>query len=272
MAEQRQYQHMSVKAIRGTEARTIAKWKTQGWELEHQNPGTLRTELSFRKPKPRGLFDRLAQIASQRSASFRGLSPVTQRRILGGLAGLVAVLVAVGVIAGISSAGADRAPQTGTSTKEPGASAPVKAPASEEPKATPTKAPEGSVDAALTLKNSKEFRELLAVGDYCSGTVARFASRNEGRTIIFDGAVADVAPHGDYDTRFDYLLSPGGIESTRGPAFQFRDVNYLDLKLTGKNIPDSVPEGTRLRITAQVDQYEARSCLFLLEPVSTQAR
>jgi hypothetical protein len=49
-------------------------------------------------------------------------------------------------------------------------------------------------------------------------------------------------------------------------------VNYFDLNLTGKNIPDSVPEGTRLRITAEVDRYEARSCLFLLEPVSTQAR
>jgi hypothetical protein len=42
-----QYEYKSVKAIRGTEAKTIANWKTQGWDLESQTPGTLRTEISF---------------------------------------------------------------------------------------------------------------------------------------------------------------------------------------------------------------------------------
>lgn len=50
-----QYEFESVRTIRGREASTIAKWRDDGWELDAQNQGTLRTELTFRRVKPKTL-------------------------------------------------------------------------------------------------------------------------------------------------------------------------------------------------------------------------
>lgn len=47
------YQTETVKVIRGTERKTIAKRESEGWELVSQDTGTLRTELVFRRPKPK---------------------------------------------------------------------------------------------------------------------------------------------------------------------------------------------------------------------------
>ena len=46
------YETRSVKTVRGIEARTRAKLEKEGWEFVSQTQGTLRSELSFRRPKP----------------------------------------------------------------------------------------------------------------------------------------------------------------------------------------------------------------------------
>lgn len=46
------YESKAVKALRGTESRSVAKWQKLGWELVDQQPGTLHTTLNFRKRKP----------------------------------------------------------------------------------------------------------------------------------------------------------------------------------------------------------------------------
>ncbi|QCO97282.1 hypothetical protein FCN77_05575 [Arthrobacter sp. 24S4-2] len=46
------YETRSVKTVRGMEARTRAKLENEGWEFVFQTQGTLRTELTFRRPKP----------------------------------------------------------------------------------------------------------------------------------------------------------------------------------------------------------------------------
>src|SRR3954470_19105452 len=46
------YELKTVKALRGTEGRSVAKWQKDGWELVDQSAGTLHTTLNFRKPKP----------------------------------------------------------------------------------------------------------------------------------------------------------------------------------------------------------------------------
>ncbi len=46
------YELKSVKALRGTEGRSIAKWQNDGWELVDQNASTLYTTLNFRRVKP----------------------------------------------------------------------------------------------------------------------------------------------------------------------------------------------------------------------------
>jgi hypothetical protein len=48
-----QYETRSVKTIRGLETRTRAKIEKDGWEFVSQTPGALRSELIFRRPKPK---------------------------------------------------------------------------------------------------------------------------------------------------------------------------------------------------------------------------
>ena len=83
-----------------------------------------------------------------------------------------------------------------------------------------------------------------------------------------------VAPHGDYNTRFDYLLGPGdkGPNTTVGPVFKFENVNYFDFHVTGKHAPDSIDEGNAFTFIAEVDRYAANTCLFFLNPVETRTR
>ena len=126
----------------------------------------------------------------------------------------------------------------------------------------------------LTVENSADLAALLAEPDYCADRIAAFAATYRGRVIEFDGNIAVMSRHGDSETRFDVLVYPGDYSETSviGPAFQFRDVNYQDLHLTGPDVPDSVGQGINLRITAEVGEYETSSCLFLLEPVSIEVR
>jgi hypothetical protein len=138
----------------------------------------------------------------------------------------------------------------------------------------PTASSNPDADRVLTKDNSKELAALLKVSDYCDPSVGPFAAANTGRTIEFDGSIVKVANHGDYDTRYDFLLAPGdkGANSTIGPAFQFDDVNVFDLNLSGRNKPDSVGEGDRFEFVAQIGEYNPNGCLLVLAPVETRVR
>jgi hypothetical protein len=47
------YESKSVRTIRGLEARTIAKWEKEGWELTDQTQALVRAEMTFRRVKPK---------------------------------------------------------------------------------------------------------------------------------------------------------------------------------------------------------------------------
>ncbi len=126
----------------------------------------------------------------------------------------------------------------------------------------------------LTVANSEELAALLAVGDYCDESIERFANRYTGRTIAFDGSIANMATRADYDTRYDILLGAGddGAKTGLGPAFRFEDVNVLELNLIGANMPDRVGVGDKFRFIVEVDEFDSDSCIFVVEPVSTEGR
>jgi hypothetical protein len=46
-------QTRSVKTVRGMEARTRAKVEKEGWEFVSQTQGTIRSQLTFRRPTPK---------------------------------------------------------------------------------------------------------------------------------------------------------------------------------------------------------------------------
>ncbi|MFH9962516.1 DUF4839 domain-containing protein [Streptomyces mirabilis] len=241
MADEIKYEYKTVRTVRGTNGLMISKMQKDGWELVEQTQGTLRSTLSFRRPK----------------------KPLPWPLI----SALAAVLVILAIIIGVASA------LSGEGEKKDKPDKPVAA-ASEKPSATPTPtAAESTATEVITPQNNPEFAALLKA-DSCDDANLDFATRHAGQTVAFNGSIVNMAPHGDYDTRYDFLLGPGdkGPNTTVGPAFKYEDVSTLDLKLTGKKTPATVGAGDKFRFVAEVGEFNAASCLFHLDPVATEVR
>ena len=225
------HEFKTVQVLRGRESSAKAKWQAQGWEFVSENRGTLRTELNFRRVKPKTLGSHLLSIV----ATFRRLQPKTQKALVASCA-LILVAGIIGIVVGTQS-GSDTpkpsAAQTMASTAPPAEptvtgptvdeplddSEPSETPSeTSEPDATQSSGPND--EQVLTTANSEEFAALLALPDNCDETIASFVAKYGGRTIEFNGSIADMANHGDYDTRYDILVAPGdkGPESSVGPS------------------------------------------------------
>lgn len=126
----------------------------------------------------------------------------------------------------------------------------------------------------LTLENNEELEAVLTVNDTNDPIVSEFAKKYSGRTIEFDGYIANMMPHGKYKTRYDILINTGDYGETTydGPDFKFEDVNVFDLNLTGAEIPETIGLGQNLRITAVVEEYDENPGLFFLNPISSEIR
>ncbi|WP_330475534.1 hypothetical protein [Terrabacter sp. C0L_2] len=115
MAEDVQYEHHDVRAIRGTEASNIAKWEKDGWELVNQSPGLLWSDITFRRPKPKTAGTYLKAFALQGYAAFRRLEPQTQKRVMAVGGTFVLLMVVAGVAVGLRSGGGTAAPSASPS-------------------------------------------------------------------------------------------------------------------------------------------------------------
>lgn len=242
------YRMQTIRAVRGLESRTAAKWEAQGWEVVSTKTGKISSELTIRRPKPK-----------------------TPWILYGALGGIIVVLVLVLVVVNaLKSGDSTVAPVVTPSSSTSSSTVPT-------PKETPSNEPrptEPAAPAVVTAKNNEEFAALLALTDYCSPDIAAFASAHAGENIEFDGNISAMNPHDGATTRYDFLIGAGDFSATSapGPAFQYRDVNATsDLRWTGAQ-PDSIGVGSNLHLVATIDQYEESSCLFLLEPVQTSAR
>ena len=167
------------------------------------------------------------------------------------------------------------APQVTEIPAEPTPSAPTgEGSASETTDATTLTEPSPSVEmSVLTIANSPDFAAISVVTDQCSPDIAAFAANHAGGIVQFEGSIGAMNNHGSYDTRYDVLINFGddGL-GTAGPNFQLRNVNLFDMNFVGDDIPETFGVGDNLRLTATVDLFEERSCLFLLDPVSTEFR
>ena len=243
------YETKTVRTIRGMESLTIDKWEYKGWEFVSQAPGKVLTEITFRRPKPR--FHPLLWTVG------------------GGV-----FLLGLGIITAFGMTGENAAPaESASPVPSETAAAPSEQTSLKSAEAVSTPSP-GPDDDVLTPANSPELAALLASTDYCTPDVAAFAAAYRGQTIAFPGSIGAMGPHERAETRYDILIGAGDFSETSaaGPAFQFRDVNTTyDLHWVG-SVPDTIGVGANLSITAEVDRYEERSCLFLLEPVATAVR
>ena len=90
-----QYEYKSVQALRGRESSAKAKWQDHGWEFASENRGTLRTELNFRRVKPKTFGAYLSSFV----ATVRRLQPKTQSALVASGA-LILVAGIIGIVAG----------------------------------------------------------------------------------------------------------------------------------------------------------------------------
>lgn len=256
MTDEPKYNTMTVHAIRGLEARTVAKWEALGWEVVGESRGTLRTEIMLRKPKPQ----------------------LSRRTIVIAAGALVAIVGGL-VVAGLLGGDADAEPSASASASESPSAEPEPSPSATEeavPLPAPSAAAEPSVPpapAVLTVANSPELAALLT-GPADGESVAAWAAANRGDVIEFAGAISAFNTHDGYSTRYDILVSYGDYSETQsfgGPNFQLRDVGISDLNFTGE-VPESIGLGDEITIRARVGEYEADTTLLLLEPLEVQIR
>ncbi|MFJ3082326.1 DUF4839 domain-containing protein [Streptomyces halstedii] len=228
MADEIKYEQKTVQTVRGTDGLVILKMEKDGWELVAQTPGMLRSTLKFRRPKkPRSWL------------------------LIGSAAAVLVILAIVIGAASVLSDGDGKKDDAGKSMTA----------ASEKPSGTPTPTPTGAESAAaevITPENNPEFAALLKA-DSCDAVNLDFATGYEGQTVAFNGSIRHMVPHGDYKSRYDFLLGPGdeGSNTTIGPAFKYEDVNTGNLNLTGKTIPDTVGVGDKFRFIAEVREFNA---------------
>lgn len=137
------YQFLTVKTIRGRETAARTKHESEGWEFVSQTTGTLRSELTFRKPKPKAL----GAYVAQGYAAFRRLQPTTQKRVLAGVGGVIGLLVLWGTVSAAFGGDGEKpeaSKPAAAQSEKPTATAEPTNGQSEEPSEEPTEESEAS--------------------------------------------------------------------------------------------------------------------------------
>jgi predicted small lipoprotein YifL len=134
--------------------------------------------------------------------------------------------------------------------------------------------PSSAVEEIITVDNNDEFAAVLNAKDPGDQIIKEFAVKYAGRIIKFDGNIAYMGKHGNYTTRYDFLILPWDYSETFaiGPYFKFEDCNIFDLNLIGDNIPDFIGIGDNLHFVARIKSYDENLRMFYLEPISSEVR
>lgn len=131
-------------------------------------------------------------------------------------------------------------------------------------------------EVILTVDNNEDFAEVLATKDDSSPLFTEFSEKYKGQQIEFDGHIDYIVNHGNYNTRWDLLLSVGDWvdENTvsPGPIFKFDDVNTFDMGIEDLSLPSYVSVGSNVHIVAKVDEFNEDAEIFLLTPVLVTER
>lgn len=141
-----QHEFKAVQALRGREDSARAKWQNQGWEFVSENRGTLRTELSFRRVKPKTVGSHLLTMV----ATFGRLRPKT-RSVLVASCALILVAGIVGIAVGTRSGGDTPNPSAVQTTTPSAAQSTVSTPPPADPTVTDV-----TVDELVAKLNSGE--------------------------------------------------------------------------------------------------------------------
>lgn len=111
--------------------------------------------------------------------------------------------------------------------------------------------------------------------NYDESKAKEFVEKYKGRIVEFDGHIAYTAPHGDYDTRFDFLLEAGdwideNTSNYTGVSMTFENVNFYDLNFIDGT--ESAPLGLNLHIKARIVGSAKLGQLIYLDPIELSSR
>lgn len=124
----------------------------------------------------------------------------------------------------------------------------------------------------ITIDNDADFAALMKITDQTdAATIKQFVNTHIGNVIEFDGCVALMMKHENYNTRFDVAMAGGDYDSDRvyGPLFAFEDVNFYDMNVSGT---DTVAQGMNFHIVAEIKGYSEAGGYIILDPVSMTGR
>ena len=129
-------------------------------------------------------------------------------------------------------------------------------------------------DIILTVANCPELANILSTKAEYAQSYVDFANKYKGKTIQFNGRIDYIVKHGNYDTRYDILVSAGDYDPDcqQGPVFKFEDVGVYDLGLDTLYLEDEIAVGMNVLIVAEVGEYKTSSYLFYLDPISVKKR
>jgi flagellin-like hook-associated protein FlgL len=124
----------------------------------------------------------------------------------------------------------------------------------------------GNETEIITSENNDEFTAVLKVIDTNDPIIIAFAEKYSGRTIEFDGYIANVMKSENYDTLFDVLIYVGdsGVGFS-GPSMQMR-------RVAAYKFPSIVEIDKNVRITAKVDKFREIQGLLMLDPIFIDGR
>ena len=126
----------------------------------------------------------------------------------------------------------------------------------------------------LTVENCAELAEILKLKNPGDPKIEEFAKSFAGKTISFDGSIADVSNHGDYTNRYDILIYSGDYsdEACSGPKFKFLNIKVHDLGIRDVFLPSYIRKSSNVRITGRVKEYISPIQLILLDPILVERR
>ena len=122
----------------------------------------------------------------------------------------------------------------------------------------------------IIFDNNEEFNTLMTTKAYVA-TTRNFANAHKGEVVEFDGCVALMMKHENYNTRFDVCLAVGDYtaDETYGPLFAFENVNFSGMNVSGT---DTVAEGMDFRIAGEIVGYSSEGNYIILKPVFMRYR
>lgn len=136
----------------------------------------------------------------------------------------------------------------------------------------PEEESEATSTGPLTVENCEEMADIFSNKEEFRPEYKTFAALHAGDEMEFDAFIADVQNHGDYTTRWDFLLMYGDYvdENTigNGPYLQFQDVGRFDLGYDG----DGLHAGMNVHVIAKVQSYDENRGILVLTPVEVSDR